>query len=571
MNAGTVSSGTTIGRLTVRWRVDADLRDADRGRLDGLVRELCDGPLEDALTDPPGGHSAEVCIRRVVVPPHRVRWDCADAELVSGWARAIGHAVHGTMIPADDVVRFASRSHAQADLIVSVLAGHRERLWAWRLLGLWPAGTWTDAEAVSSTAAAAADERPGALVALVVAAARAGQLGRFVEYVGPDALAGLARRLWLAAGGTLPPSPRAAVQDVGAVRDGAAAAALAGRLAALLRQRSEIIAYALRLSAARLAASVRLDAPGPAAPPGIATVLPSPAAPGPPAESATGSVAGSVAESLAVLAVLETEPAMAVHPDAWSAVAMTARALRATGGEPQSLSAAPDAGSRPDRPPDPVSAEAGWSATQPRSPLHEPPAPPPETEPDGARIQPRQVVDDGVALVPPGVTSWGGLLFLLPIVAELGVPASVAAEPDAYGVGLRPVLHELSRQLLLRAASAAEAPAADDPARLAFCGLSPRSDAPRSPRPRARDLIGLAAGSVVAALRERLPELASDRGDPALLLSVCRRHAVIHADPGWIDVDLRLDEVSVDVRRAGLDLDPGYLPWLGCVVRFRYV
>ena len=74
----------------------------------------------------------------------------------------------------------------------------------------------------------------------------------------------------------------------------------------------------------------------------------------------------------------------------------------------------------------------------------------------------------------------------------------------------------------------------------------------------------------MAALRARLPG-ASDRGDPALLLSVCRRHAVIHADPGWIDVDLRLDEVSVDVRRAGLDLDPGYLPWLGCVVRFRYV
>ena len=24
------------------------------------------------------------------------------------------------------------------------------------------------------------------------------------------------------------------------------------------------------------------------------------------------------------------------------------------------------------------------------------------------------------------------------------------------------------------------------------------------------------------------------------------------------------------VRRAGLDLDPGYVPWLGCVVRFLY-
>jgi hypothetical protein len=540
MNAGTVSSGMTIGRLTVRWRVDAELRDADRGRLDGLVRELCDGPLEDALTDTPGGHPAEVCIRRVVVPPHRVRWDCVDAELVSGWAQAIGHAVRGTMIPGGDMVRFASRSHAQADLIVSVLAGDRERLWAWQLLGLWPAGTWTDAEAVSSTVAAAVDERPGAMVALVVAAARAGQLGRFVEYVGPDALAGFTRRIWLAAGGTLPPSSWAAAQD------GATDAALAGRLAALLRQRSEIIACALRLPAARLAA------------------------PGPLAESA----AGSVAESLAALAVLEAEPAMAAHPDAWAAVAATARALRAAAGEPQPPSATVGAVPYPDLPPGAATAEAPRSATRPRSPRDVPPAPRPEGEPDGTRAQARPLTDDGAAPVPPsvtGATSWGGLLFLLPVVAELGIPATVTAQPDAYGVGLRPVLHELGRQLLVRAAPGAEPAGADDPARLAFCGLSPRSDAPRPPEPRARELIGLDADSVVAALRERLPEPTPDRGDPALLLSVCRRHAVIHADPGWIDVDLRLDEVSVDVRRAGLDLDPGYLPWLGCVVRFRYV
>ena len=30
----------------------------------------------------------------------------------------------------------------------------------------------------------------------------------------------------------------------------------------------------------------------------------------------------------------------------------------------------------------------------------------------------------------------------------------------------------------------------------------------------------------------------------------------------------RLDEISVELRRAGLDLDPGWLPWLGAVVRF---
>ena len=31
-----------------------------------------------------------------------------------------------------------------------------------------------------------------------------------------------------------------------------------------------------------------------------------------------------------------------------------------------------------------------------------------------------------------------------------------------------------------------------------------------------------------------------------------------------------LDDVSTDVRRVGLDRDPGYVPWLGVVVKFVY-
>ena len=43
------------------------------------------------------------------------------------------------------------------------------------------------------------------------------------------------------------------------------------------------------------------------------------------------------------------------------------------------------------------------------------------------------------------------------------------------------------------------------------------------------------------------------------------------AEMGWIEVHLRLDDVDVDARRAGLDLDPGWVSWLGVVVRFVYV
>ena len=30
------------------------------------------------------------------------------------------------------------------------------------------------------------------------------------------------------------------------------------------------------------------------------------------------------------------------------------------------------------------------------------------------------------------------------------------------------------------------------------------------------------------------------------------------------------EHLDLDIRRAGLDIDPGWLPWLGRVVRFRY-
>ena len=31
-----------------------------------------------------------------------------------------------------------------------------------------------------------------------------------------------------------------------------------------------------------------------------------------------------------------------------------------------------------------------------------------------------------------------------------------------------------------------------------------------------------------------------------------------------------LEDVSIDIRRTGLDLDPDWVPWLGVVLRFVY-
>jgi hypothetical protein len=34
---------------------------------------------------------------------------------------------------------------------------------------------------------------------------------------------------------------------------------------------------------------------------------------------------------------------------------------------------------------------------------------------------------------------------------------------------------------------------------------------------------------------------------------------------------MRHSQVDMTVRRAGLDLDPGWVPWLGRVVQFHYL
>ena len=46
--------------------------------------------------------------------------------------------------------------------------------------------------------------------------------------------------------------------------------------------------------------------------------------------------------------------------------------------------------------------------------------------------------------------------------------------------------------------------------------------------------------------------------------------ALIETDACHVDAFYALDHVNLDVRRVGLDIDPGWLPWLGKVVKFHY-
>jgi hypothetical protein len=52
--------------------------------------------------------------------------------------------------------------------------------------------------------------------------------------------------------------------------------------------------------------------------------------------------------------------------------------------------------------------------------------------------------------------------------------------------------------------------------------------------------------------------------------SLVRRPAALSLTATHADVFFQLGDADLRVRRAGLDLDPGWLPWFGRVVGFHY-
>jgi hypothetical protein len=56
----------------------------------------------------------------------------------------------------------------------------------------------------------------------------------------------------------------------------------------------------------------------------------------------------------------------------------------------------------------------------------------------------------------------------------------------------------------------------------------------------------------------------------ASIRAVFDRRADIAAEPAWIEARFAAEDVSLDIRRAGLDINPDWVPWLGIVLRFVY-
>jgi hypothetical protein len=148
----------------------------------------------------------------------------------------------------------------------------------------------------------------------------------------------------------------------------------------------------------------------------------------------------------------------------------------------------------------------------------------------------------------PLFTSRAGLCFLIPAMQRLGMPQWLQASPHLAQwsvpfLVLRAIAHRL--QTL-----------SDDPA-LAALGELPE-DVPPDVDAAVRDWI------------RRLRRFSRLTARIGLHSLICRPGRIVFTET-HIDVLFRLDRADIRIRRAGLDLDPGWTPWLARVVHFHYL
>ncbi len=178
-------------------------------------------------------------------------------------------------------------------------------------------------------------------------------------------------------------------------------------------------------------------------------------------------------------------------------------------------------------------------------------------------------------------SAYGGLLFFLPVLQRLGYPAwaenlseTAAAQivQHLFALLLRRLQVPIDDPAWLLASTRFEDDFGDIQATAPAAWADPVLAAPRS--------------TVANDITARVQQAQSTSRHARLWLIVCRRWLRRHAGIGvaslvlrpaalaltatHAEVYFRLNNVDIRVRRAGLDLNPGWLPWYGRVVSFHY-
>ncbi len=472
------------------------------------MKTVLDESLERALERAGVPGDGEFCIRRIYAPV-RLRLASADASLAAEWSRALAEEI-ARALRDGRAIFYHSRRQALMDLAMGVARGDLSHAWAWRQLGLWHAdGVAGEGKAILNANGGASESE----AIFELTRALCSEPAAIVPVLSVLAEAG-----WL---------DRLARRMTGGQWASLAAAVLAEiRIARLLDESERTPSSRAVREALRVLNGSRL----------LRVVIAS--------RALTGQSAVTC-RAVAALATLETETALMRTETAPALIAIVAEAIRSARAGATGVLSEPPASDDTGE----IAAQAGERQIEGRD------------ERGAERSQEETAAPD---LRRRALTKFGGLLFLLGVIEELKLVDEILAHAV---LGLRPLrwtMHSLALALV---------PAGiGDPAALAFAGLPPDTEPPVAGGEPMSEVEAGVIQSLAARVVERLRRLLEWPDDPAaaLIEFVCHRRAEIVADPGWIDVKLSLDEVSTGIRRAGLDLDPGYVPWLGLVVRFVY-
>lgn len=528
-----------IGRFQHRMVVPATVAAAARPQLDRSVDVLL-RMLPEAIAERRVPPHALVCLRSLSVRLNVATRDLADTtELARLWAEAIADGIEEFYVAsgsgpdgaADDaIVVYRNRSAALADLVLRVALGDLRRRWAWEQLGLCSTdGTDDPADLVVAACLRAPDY---ALPVLAWAARR-----RLLDRLGLTwpAWYRLARGLVPVPAPAPPSSPPprphqpepSPIQAVSRILEPSPVVALLRRTASRLGAPDEPIQSTVTALVLRLSGH---QAPGTEEATAVSWVL---------FESETSAALPETRRATALPEQSRTPPLHLSPPEDRTATPI------ADGAEPGQ--------------PAPADEHQSALVVDDGSPL---PAPN-----DG---RPERPVPEDLELDTDVWTARGGLLFLLNLAGLAGVVAQTRTHARGHAWCLV--------ALGMRLAGTDSA----DPAVRVFAGLPvgvplDRSLTEVASEEHERQLVGW-VDLLDAELAARLPAPIQPPGTAPGAEPLARRRpflvrrtARLLIDPGWIEAELPLDTVDIDVRRAGLDFDPSTVPHLGSVVRFRYV
>jgi len=560
-----------IKQLKTRYRLPVPSGDGAipemRKRLDGLLRVVMDEALEAALEYEGIGSHEEICIRQVHAPV-RLRLAESDQILIDQWSQSLAQYIRRAIDEggSEMVVRYPARINSYVDFATGVALGCLNRAWAWNQLGIadLPGG----AEGTSQSAAReqlliTLEREPHFIVPVLKQLIDRGYFHALAGQLSACDWQVLAQAAQQAAGSSMRTDA-----VLGQLITQSAATGWLGRLPMNNSNVDFDIDNLSNSAKNRLLEKAT-----------VATVL----------QLARSLLAGSsmgqlllvapqlyrsdpaTLEQLLILLVLEAEPTLMRQPQERIEALLAALAMLVTG-KGDFDKAALHKKQIP-----PVSDSAAKQAdAQKQREAQAQDDPAFSREHDEQRHAAQPLMDDEEAVdeyplptpVAPIESEFGGLLYLLSLVDVLGLPDAIVAAPCFEQRPFQWVLYHLALNLI---------PLNElDSALLAFCGLSGEEDLPWHDQPELSDSeqqwFDQAAESLVQLLRERLAQHPDQlqQGREPLLDRVCRRQAQIISEPGWLEIVFPLDAVSTEIRRAALDLDPGYLPWLGQVVKFRY-